>query len=169
MTLTQSFTLADSGLHDLKGFNCGKPPLDQFLGRFAIKHMKIGVSRTWVLAEDEPPKSRIAAYYTLGSMSVERDQVPVTKTLPPYPIPIVLLARLAVDNSYQGQGLGGKTLVSALRRAVEVADAGLPAIGLILDAKDDQALAFYQHYELFEPFTDDPMRLFAPMNVLRKI
>lgn len=81
----------------------------------------------------------------------------------------MLLARLAVSKQFQGRRVGEKTLVTALRKSVEISDAGLPAIGLILDVLDNDALEFYRRYELFEPFTDDPTRLFVSIHTLRRV
>jgi hypothetical protein len=114
-------------------------------------------------------KNPVAAYYTLAVSSVCKSEIPVIQSLPKYPIPITLLARLAVDINYQGQRLGEKTLISALRHTVRLCDEGLPTYGLVLDVLDDDALKFYQRFDCFHAFTDDPMRLFVPMNVLRKI
>lgn len=60
-------------------------------------------------------------------------------------------------------------MVYALRESVALSQAGLPAFGLVLDVLDDEALGFYQHFDLFEPFTDNPMRLFVPMTTLEHI
>lgn len=98
-----------------------------------------------------------------------RDEISTDNSLPGYPVPMVLLARLAVDEQFKGQRLGEKTLITALRKSVALTDTGLPALGVILDVPDEDALGFYQHYEMFEPFTDDPMRLFVSMHRLRKI
>ncbi|HED18169.1 MAG TPA: hypothetical protein ENI74_01545 [Gammaproteobacteria bacterium] len=81
----------------------------------------------------------------------------------------MLLARLVTDHRYQGRGIGGKTLITALRKSAELANSGLPALGTILDILDEDALGFYRHYEIFEPFTDDLMRLFVPMTALQRI
>jgi len=89
--------------------------------------------------------------------------------LPRYPIPVALLARLAIDVSYQKNGLGAKTLITALRHLVRLCDQRLPVHGLILDVLNSDALDFYQRFDFFFPFTDDPMRLFAPMGLLRKV
>ena len=132
--------------------------------------MKLGISSTWVLPVIEDPaqhKAPISAYYTLSSATVMKDEIPFDRSLPSYQIPVVLLARLAISEPYKGQGLGAKTLVTALRRAVDITRTGLPALGLILDVLDEDALEFYQHFEMFEPFSDDPMRLFVPMTALR--
>ena len=98
-----------------------------------------------------------------------REEIPSGKRLPGYPVPIMLLARLAVDEQFQGDRLGETTLISALQKSVELTEAGLPALGVIVDVLNEDALSFYQHYDLFESFTDDPMRLFVSMHVLKKI
>ena len=170
MKLQQSFTEINKSIHDLKSFDCGKPEMNTFLTRFAQKHMQAGLSSTWVLPViAAATKKMIAAYYTLAASAVHREELPTTKSLPRYPISVALLARLAVDSQFQGQHLGEKTLVYALRHAVALCDRGLPAFGLILDVLDEEALRFYQKFELFEPFTDNPMRLFVSMTTLRKI
>lgn len=170
MPLKQTFVAADKALHDLKAFDCGKPSMNEFLSRHAIKHAKLGLSRTFVLPEKQKhEKLPIATYYTLSASTVTREDIPAKQSLPRYPVPVVLLGRLAVSSEHQGMGLGAKTLVNALRHAASLNEAGLPSYGLILDVLDEQSLKFYQHFELFEPFTDDPMRLFVPMLTIEKI
>ncbi len=173
MALSQEFVLVDHTQHDLKAFDCGKSDMNMFLARFAVKNMRLGLSSTWVLpvVDDgkQSKKLQIAAYYTLASSTIMREEIPADKNLPGYPVPVVLLARLAVDEQFKEQRLGEKTLITALRKSVELTDSGLPALGVILDVLDGDALGFYQHYEIFEPFTDNPMRLFAAMNTLRQI
>ncbi|MES9900604.1 MAG: GNAT family N-acetyltransferase [Sedimenticola sp.] len=146
--------------------------MDEFLHRHAANHAKQGISSTWVLpvlGDPGRPKTPIAVYYTLATSTVAKDEIPYQKSLPPYQVGVVLLARLAVALDHQGQQLGAKTLVTALRKAVELTTVGLPALGLILDVLDEDALAFYQRFELFEPFTDNPMRLFVPMTAIRSL
>ena len=172
MAFAQELTFLDILQHNVKPFSCGKPCMDDFLKRHATKHMKTGVSNTWVLPvleDPQPAKTRIAAYYSLTSSTVKKEEIPFNKSLPKYPVPVVLLARLAVDKEFSRQGLGSKILITALRKSVEVTEKGLPAIGLIVDVLDEDALAFYQKYEMFESFTKNPMRLFVSMNVLRQI
>jgi GNAT superfamily N-acetyltransferase len=170
LLLQQDFVNADKNLHDLKTFDCGNATMDEFLGRYALKHSKLGLSRTYVLAEEETAnKASVAVYYTLAAATVTRAEIPITQSLPTYPIPVVMLARLAVDQRYQGKGLGAKALVYALRQAANLSHSGLPAYGLILDVIDEQALKFYQHFDLFKPFTEDPMRLFVSMKTLEQI
>ncbi len=173
MTFARQFVLLDPQQHDVKSFDCGKPDMNVFLSRYADKNKKLGLSATWILAKQQPQedtkKALIGAYYTLASTTVSREQIPTDKNLPAYPVPVVLLARLAVNRCFQKQGLGEKTLVSALRQSVYLTDKGLPALGVVLDVLDNDALSFYQQFEVFQTFTDDPMRLFVSMNVLRKL
>ncbi len=172
MPTSGAFVPLDPGHFATKAFDCGKPELNQFISRYAFKNMRLGLSSTWVLGSselDESGKLSLAAYYTLASSTVTREEIPNDKSLPGYPVPLVLLARLAVDKCYQGQRLGEKTLVSALRQSVILTARGLPALGLVLDAMDEEALTFYKKFEIFQPFTDNPMRLFVSMSVLRQL
>ncbi len=172
MPIQQEFVALDSSHFDVKAFDCGKPDTDRYLARFAAKYMGLRLSMTWVLPGDEPVAgltTPVAAHYTLASCTVTRDEIPAHDPLPGYPLPVVLLARLAVDQRFQGQRLGEKTLVSALRHSVTLTERGLPAMGLILDVLDEDALAFYQCFDLFKPFTGDPMRLFVPLKVVAQI
>ena len=147
--------------------------MNRFLARFAVKNMQLGLSRTWVLPViDEAQQSQkelLAAYCSLAVSTVMREEVPSDKSLPGYPVSVVLLARLGADKQFEGQGLGGKTLITALRKAGQLTEAGLPAPGVVLDVLDENALGFYQHYEMFRQFTDNPMRLFVSMHTLRQI
>ncbi len=172
MPIQQEFVALDPSHFDVKAFDCGKPDMNRYLARFAAKNMGLRLSMTWVLPGDEPVSgltTPVAAYYTLASCTVTRDEIPAHDPLPGYPLPVVLLARLAVDQRFQGQRLGEKTLVSALRHSVTLTERGLPAMGLILDVLDEDALAFYQRFDLFKPFTGDPMRLFVPLKVVAQI
>jgi GNAT superfamily N-acetyltransferase len=143
--------------------------MNDFLHRYAQRNRKLGLSATWVLPLSGSGKQPVAAYYTLASSTVSREEIPAKRSLPGYPVPVVLLARLAVHRQFQGQGVGEKTLVTALRQSVALVQRGLPALGLVLDVIDDRALSFYQTFDLFQPFTDDPLRLFVPMSVLEQI
>ena len=168
MAFLQEFVLVDHTKQDLKRFNCGKLDMNMFLSRFAVKNMRLNLSRTWVLPvvseEQSAQKSQIAAYYSLASSTVMREEIPSEKRLPGYPVPMVLLARLAVDEEFKGCRLGEKTLVSALKKSVELSDAGLPALGVIVDVLDKVALWFYQKNERFVQFTVDPLRMLESMN-----
>ena len=172
MAVQQEFIVLNPSHFDVKAFDCGKPDMNSYLARFAAKNMGLKLSMTWVLPGDVlvmGKKTPITAYYTLASCTVSREEIPTDERLPGYPVPVVLLARLAVDHRFQGQRLGEKTLVSALRHSVTLTERGLPAMGLILDVLDEDALAFYQRFDLFQPFTNDPMRLLVPMKVVEQI
>jgi len=173
LAFSQEFVLVDHTTQDLKRFNCSKPDMNSFLSRFAVKNMRLNLSRTWILPvvpeEQNSRKMQVAAYYSLASSTVIREEIPSDKRLPGYPVPMVILARFAVDEQFKGRRLGEKTLITALKKAVELTDAGLPALGVIVDVLDEEALGFYQHYDIFEPLTDDPMRLFVSMHILKQI
>jgi hypothetical protein len=170
LTLEQDFFPVNKRQHDLKAFDCGKPSMNEFLNRHSIKHSKLGLSRTYVLEEkSQSDKKTIAAYYTLAASSVSRSEIPATTSLPAYPLPVIMLARLAIDKKHQGIGLGAKALVYSLRHAVKLSGSGLPAYGLILDILDEEAKEFYKRFDMFLPFTDDPMRLFVPMKTIEML
>lgn len=171
MNLCSEFVELDSKKHLTKEFDCGKKEMNDFLQKFASKHAKKGVSKTFVLNSKENTineKLAIAAYFTITGATVSRDDIPVTG-LPRYPVPATLLARLAIGKNFQRHGLGSKVLIYSLRHAVKLADAGMPTVGVVLDVLDEEALKFYQSFNFFDNFTNDPMRLFAEMAVLRKI
>lgn len=172
MALQQAFLLVDNDSQDLKRFRCGKSPMDFFLARHAARNSALGLSATWVLLDDdrrERKKYPVAAYYTLAGGTVTRETLPTNQALPPYPVPVTLLARLAVSKEYQGRGIGEKTLVTALRQAVFLRDKGLPSFGVVLDVLDENALKFYQRFELFLPISKNPMRLFVPMQAIQTL
>ena len=172
MEIEQEFVPVDHTRHNVKGFRCDKPVMDEFLARYAVKNRKLGLSTTWVLPTKENPhphKTTIAAYFTLASSTISREQIPTDQALPKYPVPVVLLARFAVDERFKGRRLGEKTLITALRKSVQLTERGLPCLGLILDVLDEEALGYYRRYEIFKPFTDDPMRLFVSMHLLKQI
>jgi hypothetical protein len=129
------------------------------------------ISSTWVLTETGGTgRAPVAAFFTLAGHTVTRGDIPAQQqSLPRFQLPVVLLAQLAVSQSHTGQGPGEKTLVTALRKAVELTNRGLPAIGIVLDVLDEDALGFYEHFGAFEPFSDNPMRLFMPMTMARQL
>ncbi len=171
MAIAQAFAVLDKQLHDLKAFDCGKETMNLFLSRYALKHNKQGLSRTVVLSADcqDSKKQRILAYYTLAGSTITRETVPASSSLPRYPIPVILLARLAVDRRYQGQGLGEKTLVSALQNAQQLNQRGLPAYGVVLDVLDDDAMGFYEKFEFFKLTHSKERKLFVSMQTLNQL
>lgn len=152
--------------HERGEFTCGKGPLDSFLRTLVSQYEKRRLGRTYVAVR--PGGKRVLGYYTLASGAVSFENVPAeaTRKLPRHPVPVILLARLAVDQSTQGQGLGGFLVADALRRCLSLAgQLGVHAVEV--DAIDDQAKVFSQRYG-FAPLLDDPLPLFLPMATVEK-
>jgi len=152
--------------HETGAFDCGNEPLDRFLKLHAIASQKAESARTYVVCRAE---RRVIGYYSLAAGSAEHARVPsrVSRGLARHPVPVMLLARLAVDRSEQRRGLGEALLADALDRTARVADnAGIRA--LAVHVKDDGALAWYRRYD-FEPSPSDPYQLFMLMKDLRAL
>ena len=142
--------------HDLSAFDCGVPALNDFLKRFALQNQQSQSARTYVATRGE----RVVGYYTLAAGSARREETParVAKGQAAHPVPVILLARLAVDNGEKGQGIGAGLLKDALLRVVAAADiVGCRAV--MVHAKDQGAKTFYMRFG-FEPSPSDPFRLF---------
>lgn len=171
---TVEFLPLDPRTINVRTFDCGKDAINVYLRRYAAKNMALNLNRTFVLpytTEDSSDKPQVAAYYTLAHQTLVREELPDPSRLPRYPVPVILLAQLGIDQRFRGQGLGAKTLVYALRHAYQIASnpKGLPAMGVVLDVLDHDALAFYQSFEFFLPLTDNPMKLFVPMASLETL
>lgn len=152
--------------HDVDTFDCGKEPLDRFLKRHALVNQKASSAQTYVVCRGD---GRVVGYYSLVVGAVEHQDAPgrVTKGLARHPVPVMLLARLAIDKSEQGQGLGKALLKDAILRTAQAADiAGMRA--LLVHAKDDEARAWYEGFD-FEPSPTDPLHLFLLMKDLRAL
>lgn len=150
--------------HHRKGFDCGKIALNQFLQRTARQHIQKGLSRTFVLVDNQQP-SVIIGFFTLSLCEVRVECLP-PRWAKKYPSIVsgVKLARLAVSLDWQRQGIGGILLVEAMKRALVIAEnAGV--IGLFVDAKDDSAKDYYQRYG-FEGTKEHPLLLFLPLSSL---
>ena len=171
---TVEFLPLDPRTIDAKTFDCGKEAINVYLHRYAAKNMALNLNRTFVLpytTEDNSEKPQVAAYYTLAHQTLVREELPDPSRLPRYPVPVILLAQLGIDQRLHGQGLGAKTLVYALRHAYQIASnpKGLPAMGVVLDVLDQDAFTFYQSFEFFLPLNDNSMKLFVPMASLKTL
>lgn len=145
--------------HDRPGFDCGSDPLTRYLHQQASQDMRRRVAACFVALQGE---NRIAGFYTLAAASVLLAELPdaTARKLPRYPmVPAVRMGRLAVDQAFKGQGLGGALLADALARC---ARAEIAAHALVVDAKDEGAAAFYRHHG-FQPLPDSPLTLFLPL------
>lgn len=152
--LTKPVPLTKS--HEVTVFDCGAPALNDYLRQYALQNHQNRSARTYVTARD----NRVVGYYTLAAGSVSRDAVPprVAKGLANYPVPIILLARMAVDRTEQGKGLGTALLKDALLRAVQAADlVGCRAV--LVHAKDQAAQAYYRKFD-FEPSPVEELHLY---------
>jgi GNAT superfamily N-acetyltransferase len=154
--------------HDRALFSCGEPPLDEYLARFARQNQESGVARTFVAVLDSEP-ARVLGYYSLAVGAIDKANLPQfqARRFPNFPLPIARLARLAVERSQQGKGLGDHLLLDALHRCLRVAeDIGIAAV--LIDAKHERAKAFYARYE-FDSLPDHPLTLWLPLAALRKL
>jgi GNAT superfamily N-acetyltransferase len=146
-------------------FDCGQPPLNQFLQRYALLNQKAGSAQTYVCCRGDA----VAGFYSLAVGSVDPAFAParVTKGLARHPVPVMILARLAVDSAHQRQGLGQALLKNALLRTAQAADiAGIRC--LLVHAKDEAARRWYEHWE-FEPAPTDPCHLFLLLKDLKAL
>jgi predicted N-acetyltransferase YhbS len=151
--------------HAIDAFDCGREALNRFLIRYAFQNQQAEASQTYVALSDE----EVVGYYTLVVGQVEYDEAPErpTKGLAHHAVPIMLLARLAVAISWQGQGVGSGLLKDAMLRTLQAADiAGIRSFAV--HAKDDEARAFYEHFD-FLPSSSDSYHLFRLLKDIRKL
>jgi GNAT superfamily N-acetyltransferase len=151
--------------HAVEGFDCGSEPLNRFLVRHALASQQANASQTYVALDGD----RVIGYYTLVFGQVARDAAParVSRGLARHPIPIMVLARLAISADRQRRGLGSGLLKDALLRTLGAADiAGLRAF--VVHAKDDDARAFYERFD-FVGSPSDPFHLFILIKELRSL
>lgn len=161
-SVTGPFPICSS--HNVEGFDCGYVQLNHYLQKFALINHNNQSSRTYVVLE----RNRVIGYFSLSYGSVEHASSPprVSQGLGRYPIPVLVITRLAVDKSYQKRGVGKSLLKHSLLKAVAASEvAGLRAV--VVHAKDDQAKEFYKKYG-FEASPFDAMHLFLLMKDLQK-
>ncbi|HEY9871361.1 MAG TPA: GNAT family N-acetyltransferase [Candidatus Obscuribacterales bacterium] len=150
--------------HELSGFDCGNAVLNIYLQRYARQNQAKEAARTYVAHEG----GKVLGYYTLVFASISWADAPpeLRKGLGKYPVPALLIARLAVDKSAAGRGLGSELLQDALLRAIAASEiAGLRAV--VVDAKDEHAREFYLSRGL-RAFPEDPLRLFVTLVELKR-
>ena len=139
-----------TAIHDLSAFDSGKPDLDDWLRRKALKSGG-QTARSYVVCVDG---NRVIGYYCLAAGGVQREVMPNAKFRrnTPIQVPVIILGRLAVDKNYQHQGIGSGLLKDALSRAIQASQAiGIRAI--LVHALDEDAVAFYKQYG----FTESPV------------
>ena len=151
--------------HEVDAFDCGEEALNRYLVRHALANQLAGSSQTYVALDHGVS---VVGFYTLTVGQVEYGDAPerLVKGMPRYPVPIMILARLAVASMAQGRGLGAGLLRDAMLRTVQAADiAGIRAF--VTHAKNDQARAFYEHFD-FVPLVTDPYHLYCLIKDIRR-
>jgi GNAT superfamily N-acetyltransferase len=150
--------------HEVAGFDCGILPLDTWLVRFALVNQVAGTAQTYVIHRAK----RVVGYYALAAGSVTHDESPgrISKGLARHPIPVVTIARLAVDRKEQDKGLGSALLKDALFRIADAAEiVGVRAV--LIHAKHGKARSFYERFD-FIPSPADPLQMFLLMKDLKR-
>lgn len=151
--------------HDRRGFSCGEAALDNYFQSQVTQDVRRHITNCFVALE--VATEAIAAYYTLAAASIPVHELPadLTKRLPRYPVlPAVRIGRLAVDGRFQGRKLGAALLADAAARALAAAPASFT---LLVDAKNDAAVAFYEHHG-FLRLGSQPKSLFLPLATVAK-
>lgn len=151
--------------HELTHFSCGNPVLDQWLKKWAIINVANNSARTYVTHID----GRVVGYYSICTGSILREEAPerIAKGLAAHPVPIILLARLAVDETCQGIGLGAALLKDALARISGAADIAA-ARAVLVHAIDDSARSFYEYFD-FEQCPTNEYSLMLLMQDIRSV
>lgn len=151
--------------HKVKQFNCGNNYLNDYLIKYALQNQKKHISNTFVVKKHNV----VVGYYTLTFGSIEKTILPnsLNKQLPNYQIPVIILARFAVDTNEQGKGLGKALLKNAILKTLQASDiAGIKAI--MVDAKDAKAKEFYETYGFVASDIND-LNLFLAIEELKKL
>lgn len=152
----------DASTHDRSNFQCGEPALDEYLRKYAVQQSAKGLSSVFVLVDDAKP-SEILGFYTLSAAQIDVIQLSDAerKKLPRYPIPCFRMGRLARSLAHSGAGIGDLLVGLAVERCRQ-ARTQVGAYALLVDAKNNEAKAFYQHYG-FMVCLDLPMTLYMPL------
>lgn len=149
-------------VHDRHGFDCGVPALNEYLQRYAEQHRRKGISATYVLVDSEAA-SIVQGYYALSAAEVDVTQLADVdrKRLPRYPVPCFRMGRLACRIEQRGRGLGKLLIGCAVDRCLKAREQ-VAAYALVVDAKDEAAKRFYQHFG-FKSLMDRELTLYLPL------
>lgn len=153
----------DKAVHDRAAFDCGEPALNDFLKTKAAKHQVQRVSRSFVLTDEQKPRA-ILGFYSLSNGQIAREQLPEgeARTLPKHPIPVVMLARLAVAQAEQGKRYGQWLLLDAIKRCALIGQqSGVYA--LLVAAKNAEAKRFYERFG-FVAIAGQALMLYLPLD-----
>jgi GNAT superfamily N-acetyltransferase len=149
--------------HDRSQFDCGVPSLNEYLTEKAGQHAKKEITRTYIALENS--SNQVIGYYSLCAGAISFSIIP--ENLPHHPIPTILLARLAIDQTAQGKGVGKLLLLDALTVTRLIADR-IGVYALSVDALNQEAFDFYLKYG-FKPLLEDQFHLYLPLKTIRKL
>ncbi len=168
MNWSNEFVELDKAIHDRVSFDCGEVELNGFIQKHAVRHMEVHISRTMLLPASKPlpnGKYPICAFYTIAPSSIARETLPapLIKKLPYYPIPVFLIAQMAVHSDCQKQGLGKITLIKALENLWDI-NGRMRVYAVIVDCLNTDLEEIYSKYG-FEILCLDKVlaRMFLPM------
>jgi predicted N-acetyltransferase YhbS len=149
--------------HDRKSFDCGERSLNQYIHHYAGQDIRRRIGRVFVASLPDAPQ-QVIGYYSLSAGSLDTTDLPeaLRRRLPRYPVPVVLLGRLAVAESRHGQGIGSILLADALQRIVQASQV-MAVYAVVVDALNDRAADFYRQFG-FIPLPSQPLKLFLPMD-----
>jgi GNAT superfamily N-acetyltransferase len=154
-----------SRLHAVEGFDCGSGPLNRFLARSALINQLANAAQTYVALSGEA----VIGFHSLAVGEIGHAEAPerLAKGLARHPVPVMILARLAVHKGWQGKGIGAGLLKDAVLRTLQAAEiAGIRAI--VVHAKDEAAQNFYRRFNFAEGL-GDPMHMHALIKELRAL
>lgn len=152
--------------HPKARFCCGSDILDRYFAERAGQDIKRNFAKCFVAIDNE--QLRVAGFYTLSAAQIPLNDLPVqlAKKMPRYgAIPASRIGRLAIDTRYQRRGLGSVLIADAMKKS---SDTSMGVYALLVDAKDDNATAFYQHHG-FIPCIGRPQTLFLPLGTVSKL
>jgi ribosomal protein S18 acetylase RimI-like enzyme len=158
------FERLDTKKHQRQTFDCGVNTLNLYLQQFANQDQKRGLTRVYVLAEQQ----QIIGYYSICAHSVPTDQLPDNTKMGSYAdAPFLLLGRLAVDLRFQKQGYGDALIFHAFKITTEAAEK-IGTLGMVVDAKDEQAARFYEKFG-FRPLSTSNNRLILSFSAIKTL
>ncbi len=152
--------------HNRKSFDCGQQVLNAYIAKIARQHNEKGLSKTFVLIDEQQPDD-IIAYFTLVVCEIQPPQN--DKQFKPYPhlLPVLTLARLAVDVHFQKKGYAKLLLGNVIHKALIIAEQ-VGIIGIVIDAKNQAVAAMYQKYD-FIVLGDEELNLFMPISLCKQL
>lgn len=154
--------------HERKPFECGEASLNQYLHQYASQDARRRINRVFVASSPDAPQP-VIAYYSLSAGALAAADLPENfrRRLPRFPVPVVLLGRLAIAKSHQGKGLGSILLVDALQRIAQACQV-MAVFAVVVDALNERAAAFYRQFG-FIALPSQPLKLFLPIDSVTRL